>query len=105
MLRIDQAVLKYGLGGRWKGVLSVDIKPERGVTDGEAGSGGSESELHAWNLVKGWLSRGSHQHSDHGSGYYVRSTAHPVVPGAAMSYDESINALNSLDAVYDVDEA
>jgi hypothetical protein len=35
----------------------------------------------------------------------VRSTAHPVVPGAVTSYEESITALNSLDAVYNVDES
>lgn len=53
-----------------------------------------------WRAVK---SRLSGRRPDHGTGYYVRSTAHPVVPGVPMTHDQAVEALNSLDAVYDVD--
>jgi hypothetical protein len=58
--------------------------------------------LPAWRAIKGLVTRGRHEHFDYGSGYYVRSTAHPIVPGTGLSFDESIDALNSPDAVYDV---
>lgn len=39
---------------------------------------------------------------DYGTGYYVRSTANPIAPETGLSFDEMIEALNSLDDVGEV---
>jgi hypothetical protein len=51
-------------------------------------------------MITGWLRNRRQPRPDHGSGYYVRSTAHPVVPAAPMTHAAAVQALNSLDAVY-----
>lgn len=100
MYGIDHGVLRSGLSGRLKGVLSVSGEPA-GDTSGSR-HGGSEPESRAWHSLKTWFFGARQRRSDYGSGYYVRSTAHPIVPETGLSFDESITALNSLDAVYDV---
>jgi hypothetical protein len=37
---------------------------------------------------------------DYGTGYYVRSTAHPIAPDTGLSVVETIAALNTVDDVY-----
>lgn len=54
----------------------------------------------AWNVVKGWFARSSEPKPDYGTGYYVKSDVHPVVPGPDMSREEIYNALNLLDETY-----
>lgn len=68
----------------------------------------SESEsldLTVWGAMKARLAKRNPK-PDYGTGYYVRSTAHPVVsgPGSDMSLEEIYGALNTLDEAYVVDE-
>jgi hypothetical protein len=52
-----------------------------------------------WNALKSRLAR-PEPRPDYGTGYYVRSTAHPVVGGPDLPLEVVYEALNAVDETY-----
>jgi hypothetical protein len=65
-----------------------------------------DQEPTAWDTLKARFVKPDPR-PDYGTGYYVRSTAHPVVggPGADMPLSEIFSALDALDDAYSVDDS
>jgi hypothetical protein len=59
----------------------------------------AEPGIGVWAVVKSWFGQ-SDSKPESSTGYYVRSTAHPVVGGPDMTLDEVFDALQLVDETY-----